>query len=81
MISRRRTLCVMSVGPLMLLGIPTLTVSAQQKVPKDSVEYQEQPKDDEKCSECRFFVGPDGCEVVEGTISPDAWCNLFQPKA
>lgn len=30
-----------------------------------------------KCSNCFFFVGPRGCEVVSGDIDPDAVCKLW----
>ena len=29
------------------------------------------------CSNCYFFEGPRGCEVVSGDIDPDAVCKLW----
>jgi len=34
---------------------------------------------DYKCRKCLFWVDPDVCKVVEGTISPKAWCALWLP--
>lgn len=82
MISRRRLLHITaSFIPIALLAGLAGGVSAQQKSPKEAVNYQDQPKNDQKCSQCRFFTEPDGCQVVEGTISPEGWCSLFQPDA
>ena len=39
-----------------------------QKAPKSSVQYQEEPKGDSKMG---------GCQIVQGKISPEAWCNLW----
>ena len=78
MISRRATLHMMvSLVPSLLLPG---SVTAQQKASQQSVQYQEQPKGDQKCSGCKFFVEPKGCQVVDGEISPEGWCLLFQVK-
>lgn len=76
---RRRTLLriAASIVPLFLLSGIAGRAAAQQKASKDAAEYQDQPKDGDKCSECRFFQEPASCELVEGEISPDGWCNLF----
>lgn len=55
-------------------------VRAQQKRSKEDVQYQESPKDDQKCADCRFFIEGGSCQLVEGEISPNGWCMLFQPK-
>lgn len=75
----RRTLLrlTVSVVPISLLyGIGGTALA--QKTPKDAVNYQDQPKNGDKCSQCRFFSEPGSCDVVEGEISPEGWCNLFQ---
>ena len=54
---------------------------AQQKMSKQTAQYQDSPKGDQKCEGCRFFVGGGSCRLVEGEISPNGWCRLFQPKA
>ena len=50
---------------------------AQQKVSKELAQYQDSPKDNHKCSECGFFVQPNACKAVDGDISPDGWCQLW----
>lgn len=79
MASRRTLLRITaSIVPISLLyGIDGAAV-AQQKSPKEAVNYQDQPKNGEQCSQCRFFSEPGSCEIVEGEISPEGWCNLFQ---
>jgi hypothetical protein len=59
----------------------TGTGRAQQKMSKQTAEYQDSPKGDQKCEGCRFFVEEASCQLVEGEISPNGWCRLFQPKA
>jgi len=54
---------------------------AQQKVTKELSQYQDTPKDGQKCSECTFFEPPKGCKVVEGDISPEGWCQLWNKAA
>lgn len=57
--------------------------AAAQKAPKQSVQYQEEPKGDQRCDNCQFWIPPEGdsemggCQIVQGDISPEAWCNLW----
>lgn len=78
MASRRNLLrFTVSIVPISLLyGIGGTAVA--QKTSKDAVNYQDQPKNSDKCSQCRFFSEPSSCDIVEGEISPEGWCNLFQ---
>jgi len=53
-----------------------------QKAPKDSVAYQAEPKGDQRCDNCQFWISPEGdgpgqCQIVEGDIDPNGWCNLW----
>ena len=54
-----------------------------QKAPKSSVQYQEEPKGDQNCANCQFWIEPEGdskmggCQIVQGEIAPEAWCNLW----
>ena len=34
---------------------------------------------DYKCKKCLFWKDPNGCKVVEGEISPGAWCAIWLP--
>jgi len=57
------------------------TARAQQKISKELAQYQDSPKDDHKCAECTFFEKPNACTAVEGDISPDGWCQLWNKAA
>ncbi|WOX06356.1 high-potential iron-sulfur protein [Microbulbifer pacificus] len=80
--SRRKFLKLATCATLLLpvTLIATDRALAQSKAPKSSVQYQDSPKDGQKCGDCQFFTAPDGCQVVEGPISPDGWCSLFSGK-
>jgi hypothetical protein len=52
------------------------------KVSQASVQYQAQPKGEQKCGACQHFsAGSNTCELVEGQISPEGWCKLWAKKA
>lgn len=56
--------------------------AATQKVAQAIVQYQPQPKGDQKCSGCMHFIAESNtCKVVEGQISPEGWCTLWAKKA
>jgi hypothetical protein len=59
----------------------TTTATAQQKLPKALVQYQDTPKGSQKCLVCLHFQPPDACAIVEGPISPEGWCAAFAPKS
>jgi hypothetical protein len=55
---------------------------AAAKVSQASVQYQTQPKGEQKCSGCLHFIAESNtCKLVEGQISPDGWCTLWAQKA
>lgn len=31
------------------------------------------------CGNCSYFIGPNECDVVDGSIDPNGVCNLFHP--
>jgi hypothetical protein len=79
-LSRRALLgSTTALAAMMLAG--TGTGRAQQKMSKQTAQYQDSPKGDQKCQGCRFFVAEASCQLVEGEISPNGWCRLYQPKA
>jgi hypothetical protein len=52
------------------------------KVSQASVQYQSQPKGEQKCDGCLHFIAePNTCKLVEGQISPDGWCALWAQNA
>ena len=56
-------------------------VFAQEKLAKEAVQYQDQPKDGVQCSTCVNFVAPNACQIVAGEIKPEGWCIAYGPKA
>ena len=53
---------------------------AQQKASKEAMKYQDKPNGDQQCSNCLQFVAPNGCKVVEGSISPQGYCIAWVKK-
>lgn len=54
--------------------------AASAKLPRDQVSYQPSPKGDKTCLLCANYEGNGSCKVVEGPISPDGWCRLWNAK-
>ncbi len=61
--------------------VPIKLASAQQKVSKEAMKYQDKPNGDMRCDNCMQFVAPSSCKVVEGTISPNGYCLAWVKKA
>ena len=82
-IARRRFLkltgCSLALLPMAIIAT-SRDARAQGKASKEAVQYQDTPKNDQKCKDCQFFTEPNGCQVVEGDISPEGWCSLFVVK-
>lgn len=59
--------------------------TAQAKAAKSQMQYQNHPRDGNRCAGCRFFSASatdnGSCALVEGEISRDGWCVAFAPKA
>lgn len=63
-----------------IVGGAAAVARAQNKAKQSLVQYQDKPKGDQQCDKCLQWVPPDACKVVEGKISPKAWCALYAPK-
>jgi hypothetical protein len=81
-----------ALGASVLGGLTLLTgrQTAAQKAPKKSVQYQSKPKTlngtEQRCNNCQFWIPPEEagtekgrCQIVQGPIEPQAWCNLWAP--
>ena len=56
--------------------------AATSKLSQTSVQYQAQPKGEQKCSGCVNFIAESNtCKLVAGQISPEGWCSLWAKKA
>ena len=86
MLSRRAALrTALMVGCSLFVPVTLFSSSsaaADNKVPKVSVKYQNQPKGELKCGACmNFIAATKTCKRVEGPINPDGWCVLWAKKA
>ena len=48
---------------------------------KEAMKYQDKPSGDKQCSNCLQFVAPNGCKVVDGTVSPSGYCIAWVKKS
>lgn len=61
-----------------MAAAPTEAVKSSQA----SVQYQAQPKGEQKCSNCMHFIAESNtCKRVEGTVSPQGWCIIWANAA
>lgn len=52
-----------------------------KKLVQASVQYQSQPKGEQKCSLCTNYIAEsNSCKLVEGPINPEGWCSLWTKK-
>ena len=75
----RRKFLKTTVGGALMAGAFTVS-EAQAMVSKETANYRDSPRNNQRCSECRFFVAPKSCTRVAGEISPNGWSSLFSPK-
>jgi hypothetical protein len=84
-LSRRALLCdvTLAAGGAAILGstaIANRADAADTKAAQKLVAYQDAPKGPQRCDNCTYFEPPSSCKVVEGTISPAGWCQLYAKK-
>ena len=53
-------------------------MSEEEKFSKITAKYQNEPKGNEKCSNCNMWRAPNACTAVSGKISPNGWCEWHQ---
>ena len=69
-----------------LLGLAAACVAAphasaqEQKLAKKLVQYQDMPKQGQRCDLCVNWLAPSQCKIVAGEINPNGWCVAFGPK-
>lgn len=56
-----------------------IETASAAKVSKSAAKYSGGMKS-AHCAICRHFQSPDACEIVKGTINPQAWCKYFETK-
>ena len=81
----RRAMLGRGIG-LGLLGVfagqlvPARRAQAAAKMDKQDAGYRDTPRGGMRCDRCVQFQPPEGCNVVQGAISPSGSCYLFAPK-
>lgn len=64
------------------LSLTALQSIAASKASKKSLQYQDTPKNGQKCVDCvQFEPKTKTCKVVAGDIDPNGYCLAFQAKS
>jgi hypothetical protein len=85
-ISRREALTGLIVLPALAAFIPKNALAAD-KGTKQQLGYQSTPHGTQRCANCMVFhpgktpTAMGTCDLVQGAISPNGWCRVFQAKA
>jgi len=58
-----------------------VTPAEAAKSTQEAAGYQGMPKDGASCSTCALFQPPNACTLVDGAISPNAWCHFYTKKS
>ncbi len=75
-----RAFAGLGVGAAALVVASRGSVAQDQKISKETVQYQDMPKDGAECDKCVNWVAPNGCTIVAGNINPKGWCVAYAPK-
>jgi hypothetical protein len=65
-------------GVATVLAAAAIRPAKAAKVSQESVNYQGSPKGPQQCSNCKLFTAPSSCQTVDGAISPNGWCSIYQ---
>jgi hypothetical protein len=80
--SRRRVLrAVVFLAGAAAIPAAVRNAASQGKTSKAQAKYQDQPKNDQRCSGCMHFIPAGQCKLVEGSINPNGWCAFYAPKS
>ncbi len=50
------------------------------KIRQSEAQYQRQPKGQQRCAICLQFKPPNRCQIVQGPIVPNGWCQFFAAR-
>ena len=74
---------VLRTGIAVLAGGMVVAASARaqdSKIAQELVQYQDKPKDGQRCDGCAQWQPPNACAIVAGKIAPEGWCVAYAPK-
>ena len=49
----------------------------QHRLTQAAAHYQPDPRNNESCGSCPYFIAPKGCVTVEGEVSVNGWCPMY----
>ena len=67
-------------GAALVATVIPVREARAQKMAKKDIQYQDTPKDGQRCDACVYWKAPNACGIVEGVIAPAGWCAAFNPK-
>jgi len=80
-LSRRSVLqgvtCAVAATPIILA---TTYPASAAKMSRSSAGYRNSPKGNQSCANCKLFIPPSSCKLVEGPVSARGWCRLWVSK-
>jgi anaerobic selenocysteine-containing dehydrogenase len=86
--NRRQVLKLGAALPAVAAAIPMLLSGRDaraQKMPQKQAQYQDTPKNGQRCDGCQFYIPGDGnvgkCQVVAGEVAAEGWCALYAPSS
>jgi hypothetical protein len=82
--SRRLLLRNIAIGAPAVAALTVVSVrsaAADGKLPKSQARYQPGPNGDRRCASCVHFASPTSCDIVDGDVSPQGWCQFYGQKA
>jgi hypothetical protein len=77
---RRSTLIWFANALLISITAGCTTIADVFRTPKAAAEYQDMPRNGQRCAQCEHFIAPNACHRVQGPISPDGWCHFWTAK-
>jgi hypothetical protein len=86
-LTRRRFLGSAIALPALAALLTAPALADGSKASQASMHYQNSPNGGMQCSGCKFFIaGKDpksngSCQVVDGSISPNGYCNGYNAKS
>jgi hypothetical protein len=69
-------------GAMIVAGVAAASAARaeDEKIAQELVQYQNTPKDGQKCNMCAQWVDPNACKIVAGVINPNGYCVAYAPK-
>lgn len=75
-----RSAATLAGAALVAAVIPVRDARAGKKLAKSMFQYQDTPKNGQRCDACVYWKAPNACGLVEGIIAPAGWCTAYNEK-